>query len=406
MRTAQFENTWRQDASAETDRPIAPSDRIAAIDILRGIALFGVMAINVVTAFRVSIFEQFLPARMNEPWLDRVLRSILIVGIDLKAFALFSLLFGLGLAIQYDHLSASSRRMTLLIRRLAFLLLIGSFHLVLIWNGDILVEYAIAGFIVLAFLPGSVRLVTIAGICLLALFIAAPFLPPLASLPSPNWMTHHIAEAAHIYGSGRYTEILVFRIRELAAIAPLHVFIFPRTMALMLIGAVAWRCGLFLRGSRASSYLPFVAIVGILVGGSLTAALAAESLRLGWKANLSLDRLGVALLACGYGACIIWVSEKPCRQWFLTWAAPVGRMAFTNYLTQSLMFGWIFYGYGLGQFAKLGVAAALVIGIVVYVLQVAFSTFWLQRYHYGPVEWLWRSAMYGTWQPFRRLKAY
>jgi uncharacterized protein len=81
-------------------------------------------------------------------------------------------------------------------------------------------------------------------------------------------------------------------------------------------------------------------------------------------------------------------------------------MAFTNYLTQSLTFGWIFYGYGLGLFAKLGVAAALAIGIVVYVMQAAFSAFWLLNYNYGPVEWLWRSVMYATWQPFRRLKAY
>jgi uncharacterized protein len=89
--------------------PIAPSDRIVAIDIVRGIALFGVMAINVVTEFRVSIFEQFLPARTDGSRVDRTLHSILMVGIDLKAFALFSLLFGIGLAIQHDHLSASPR---------------------------------------------------------------------------------------------------------------------------------------------------------------------------------------------------------------------------------------------------------------------------------------------------------
>ena len=89
--------------------PIAPSDRIVAIDIVRGIALFGVMAINIATVFRVSIFERFLPARVDGTWLDRALYSILMAGIDLKAFALFSLLFGVGLAIQYDHLSAGSR---------------------------------------------------------------------------------------------------------------------------------------------------------------------------------------------------------------------------------------------------------------------------------------------------------
>src|SRR5262245_23669589 len=150
--------------SAGAERPVAPSDRIAAIDRVRGIALFGVMAINVVTEFRVSIFEQFLPAQNNGSWFDRALHSILMVGINLKAFALFSLLFGVGLAIQYDHLSASSRRTALLVRRLSFLMLIGGVHLSLIWNGDILLEYAIAGFVVLPFLFGSTRLLAIAGI--------------------------------------------------------------------------------------------------------------------------------------------------------------------------------------------------------------------------------------------------
>ncbi len=190
--------------AASSAGPIAPSDRIAAIDIVRGIALFGVMAINVATEFRVSIFERFLPDGLDGTWLDRALYSILMIGIDLKAFALFSLLFGVGLAIQYDHLSASSRRTALLVRRLAFLMLIGGVHLILIWNGDILFEYAIAGFVVLPFLFGPSRLPAIVGTALLAVFIISSFLPPIASMPSRSWMTHDVAEATRIYGSGGF----------------------------------------------------------------------------------------------------------------------------------------------------------------------------------------------------------
>src|SRR5882672_6138949 len=152
MATVQSGGTQFGLDAAFSASPIVPADRIAAIDIVRGIALFGVMAINVVTIFRVSIFERFLPTPMDGAWFDRALHSSLMIGIDLKAFALFSLLFGVGLAIQYDHLSASYRRTALLVRRLAFLLLIGAAHLVLIWNGDILFEYAIAGLVVLPFL--------------------------------------------------------------------------------------------------------------------------------------------------------------------------------------------------------------------------------------------------------------
>jgi uncharacterized protein len=382
--------------------PIAPSDRIVAIDIARGIALFGVMAINVATVFRVSIFERFLPDGLDGSWLDRALYSILMVGIDLKALALFSLLFGVGLAIQHDHLSASSRRPLLLVRRLAFLMLVGAVHLVLIWNGDILFEYAIAGFIVLPFLFCRLRILTIAGTALLAVFVASSFLPEVAPMPSRTWVTQNVAEAARVYGSGGFAEVLAFRVHELPAFLPLHASVFPRTVALMLIGAAAWRVGLFRIGSRASRFLPLVAAIGILAGGTLAVSHMTGWFRLGWRAELSLERLGSVLLACGYGAAIVWATMRTGPRKLLAWAAPIGRMALTNYLMQSMIFGWVFYGYGLGLFGKLGVAVALVIGIGVYVLQVAFSAYWLQHYFYGPVEWLWRSAMYGTRQPLRR----
>jgi uncharacterized protein len=388
--------------AASSAGPIAPSDRIAAIDIVRGIALFGVMAINVATVFRVSIFERFLPDGGDGTRLDRALYSILMVGIDLKAFALFSLLFGVGLAIQYDHLSAASRRTALLVRRLAFLMLIGAVHLVLIWNGDILFEYAIAGFVVLPLLFCRLWIVTIVGTALLAEFLVASFLPEIASMPSRAWMTRNVAVATRIYGSGGFAEVLAFRVHELPAFLPLHVFMFPRTVALMLIGAAAWRADLFRTGSRANQCLPLVAAIGLLAGGVLAVSQENGWLRLGWRAELSIERLSTALLACGYGAAIVWASNKARARKLLAWAAPIGRMAFTNYLMQSVIFGWVFYGYGLGLFGKLGVAAALAIGIGVYILQVVFSAYWLQHYLYGPVEWLWRSAMYGTRQPLRR----
>jgi uncharacterized protein len=381
--------------------PIAPADRIVALDVVRGIALFGVMAINVTTEFRVSIFEQFLHDHVDSGWLDRALHSFLMIGIDLKAFALFSLLFGMGLAIQHDHLSSHPQRITLLIRRLAFLMLVGGVHLLLIWNGDILFEYAIAGFIVVALLFGPSRLPAAVGLALLAVFIASPFLPPIATMPSRSWMMQTVAEATRVYGSGGFADVLAFRVRELSGLLPLHLFIFPRTVALMLIGAAVWRAGLFQRGSRASRWLPMAAAIGVGCGAALAAIHVNGLLDLGWRGQLSLERLGTVLLAFGYGASIIWAFEKTRARSLLAWAGPLGRMAFTNYVMQSVVFGWLFYGYGLGLFAKVGVAMALAIGSGVYAAQAIISAQWLLRYRFGPLEWLWRSAMYGAWQPFR-----
>src|SRR5436190_18083936 len=131
-------------ATALPSAPLTPKDRLAAIDVLRGLALFGVMAINLVFEFRVSIFEQFLPLNEIASPLDRAVEAFLDRAITLKAFALFSLLFGAGLAIQFERLPVK-RRVVLLLRRLVVLLAIGLLHMTLIWNGDILTEYALAG---------------------------------------------------------------------------------------------------------------------------------------------------------------------------------------------------------------------------------------------------------------------
>src|SRR5690242_5458091 len=159
----------RSEPVGRLTKPLDPTDRLAAIDILRGIALFGVMAINVVFEFRISIFQEFLrPDRTAAP-LDQIVERVLDQALELKAFALFSLLFGVGLAIQFDRLPAE-RRVMLLLRRLAVLLAIGLVHLSLIWDGDILTEYALAGLIVLPFLFGPRWLVGVSALAFLSLY--------------------------------------------------------------------------------------------------------------------------------------------------------------------------------------------------------------------------------------------
>src|SRR5450631_1084190 len=198
--------------------PLAPADRLAGLDILRGLALFGVMAINIVFEFRVSIFEQFLPSNKFTSPLDHAVEAFLDEFISLKAFALFSLLFGVGLAIQFDRLAAK-RRAVLLLRRLMVLLAIGLVHLTLIWNGDILTEYALAGLVVLPFLFGPRWLLGTAGLLFLGLYLTL-FLNRLVPLPDTNWLAAHIVEARRVYGNGSFSEVLSFRIGELRAIAP------------------------------------------------------------------------------------------------------------------------------------------------------------------------------------------
>ncbi|MEA2890520.1 MAG: uncharacterized protein QOI05_1313 [Bradyrhizobium sp.] len=398
--------TGGQASDLTSQGPIAPSQRIEAIDVLRGLALFGVIAINVVFEFRVDIFEQFLPASGSLPATDRALKRFLAVAVEMKAFALFSLLFGAGLAMQFDRLANHPRRVALLVRRLVVLLLIGAVHLFLIWNGDILVEYAVAGLIVLPLLFGPRWLMLVAATASLVFFVAMPLLPPVVEFPSQLWIRDHIAQAASAYGNGGFPEVLAFRIREIPAIFPLHVLIFPRTIALFLFGALAWRSGILRRAQDHGCLLFGIAIGGVLCGGALT--LAAESYATfgwSWRAREAIERLGTAVLASGYAAAVIGLAGIPSGKRMLAWAAPVGRMAFSNYLGQSVILGWIFYGYGFGLFGRASVTAALAIGVSVYAAQVGISAWWLRRYRYGPVEWLWRSLMYGSRQPMALRRA-
>ena len=114
------------------------------------------------------------------------------------------------------------------------------------------------------------------------------------------------------------------------------------------------------------------------------------------------QRLGGVVLAAGYAALVLAIMAKPAGAKLLGFAAPVGRMAFSNYLAQSLVLGIVFYGYGLGLFGRTGVTAALLIALAVYAAQAAISAWWLNRWRYGPLEWLWRSLMYGKPQPMRQ----
>jgi uncharacterized protein len=383
---------------ATPPRPTSPTERIDAIDVLRGLALLGVLAINVVMEFRVSIFEQFLFPKPPASPIDSVVGTILTLAVESKAFALFSLLFGAGLAIQFERLANSERRTLLLVRRLAVLLAFGLIHLCLIWNGDILTEYALAGLIVLPFLFGPRWLLVFAALGFLGLYLAMQAFPPPGLWPGTAALAQDVVEAHRIYPTGGFLDVLAFRLREIPLIVPLHVYIFPRTIGLFLLGALAWRSGILRNPPRRQLFSIAAACIG---PGAALILFHAGRFSAGGQIGALAEPLGTILLALGYGAAIIGIANLERGKMLLGWAAPLGRMAFTNYIAQSIVFGGIFYGYGLGLFGQLGVMSALGIGLAVYFIQVLVSAWWLGRYRYGPVEWLWRTLMYGAAQPMR-----
>ena len=377
---------------------VPPDDRIEAIDVIRGLTLFGVLIVNLVTEFRVSIFQQFLAHGSASVDFDVVVERIVSIGFESKAFCLFALLFGVGLGIQYDRLSGSGRPLYWLARRLGILLALGLIHLLFVWNGDILVEYALAGFVVLPLLLLRSTGLLLAALAFLAVYAVGPLFYS-APWPDADTLRAHVASANQVYSAGTLPEIWLFSLKELPLLLSLHIFAFPRTLALFAFGIFLWRVG-FLKGARDFQDETFTAaILGILAGAALTVADALGSLRNMGASRQLLAALAPVLLALGYGATLFALAHLSATRRFLSTFAPLGRMAFTNYVLQSVIFGFIFFGFGLGQFGRMGAAAAFALGITVYIAQLALSQWWLRRYRFGPIEWLWRTLMYGAIQP-------
>jgi uncharacterized protein len=371
---------------------IEAGQRFDSIDIMRGLALFGVLIVNLVTEFRVSIFSQFLSGPEHPDALDRAVGLFVHYGLELKAFALFSFLFGLGLALQFERLSGTGKPLYWLSRRLLALLAFGLVHLLLIWNGDILTEYAVAGLIVLPLLKASRKVLAAAAIALFVLYLALPALPPIVAWPDASWLQAHIAEANRVYGAGSWLEVIRFNLQELPALLPLHVTIFPRTLGLFVLGILAWRSGLFARPAEHKTVIFYL-------GWALGVAGVAMSFA---GASGPVSMMAPVCLALAFAAMIVYAVEFTRMRAPLRRFTAIGRMAFTNYIAQSIIFGLVFFGYGLGQFGKLRAAPVFAMGLAVYAAQVQLSKYWLRRYRFGPIEWLWRTLMYGRRQPMKR----
>ena len=301
------------------------------------------------------------------------LESVFRIFIEFKAVTIFSFLFGVGIGIQSGRGRHSG---TFLIRRFLVLLLIGIVHATLIWNGDILVLYAICGLLVIPLLRLQTGTLAILGALI---FVGAAvgffynFDPSTAALKAQG------EAATRLYAHGTWLEILQFRWEETVHfLGPLTLAFLPRTVGLILLGVAAWRADLLT--GREELRLPiFLGAVALGFAGN----------RLDIE---EIESFGTAFAL----AVLVLMTVRRSR-----YLAAAGQMALTNYLTQSLVFSFVFYGFGLGLMGKLSVPQTSLLAIVFYVFQILFSRLWLDRFCFGPAEWLWRSLTYGQRQPMR-----
>lgn len=398
--------------------PIRPEERVEALDIIRGFALFGVLLANLQGWFRTYPLKVTLHAPAWPGTADVLAEYARAIVIDSKFFSLFSMLFGAGLAIQMERAEARSKHpYRLLTRRLGILFALGVAHIVLLWMGDILHTYAVAGLLLLFFLRRKVKTIAIWSACLFALPLVLSIIVAVVQyvrgtphVPrDESEVRAMIQEGVSIYGQGDWLTIARFRIKDyfiwIGDLGPAGVHAF----SMFLIGLAAWKRGVLKRPSEHIPLLKRAIACGLIIGVPITVYfLVMNVLRptvgpLAWfnRAAMGIIPLAITSIALFYGAGILLLLQRPWGRARLAPLGPMGRMALTNYLLQSVFCSFIFYGFGLGLYDKIGPAGGVLIAVAIYTFELFLSRFWMRRFRFGPVEWLWRSLTYWKMQPMR-----
>jgi uncharacterized protein len=409
METSPHTGPW-----AATSGPISAGERVVVADVLRGFALFGILVVNM-TAFKSPIFGD--PGTPDGP-LDEAASWIIAAFFQTKFYVLFSFLFGYGLSVQMAR--AAARGVPLVprfLRRLLGLFLIGVAHALLLYVGDILVTYALLGVILLlmrnvgdrVLLAVAVGLVTLTALLLALGGAVVAVLPPeaLGDASSGAALREEGERAAEGY-RGSPAEVISQRASEYPATLAFVLFgQGPTALAMFLLGLWAGRRRLFEKAAEYRALLRRVLVLGLFfgLGGGIvwatTQAAVGFDLTAGFLFAGAVSFATAPLLSGAYAAAIVLLHGRPAWRRRLDVLAPVGRLALTNYLLQSLVGAFIFTGYGLGLFGGLGAAGGLALSVAIFAGQIPLSAWWLRRFDFGPAEWLLRSFTYRRIQPIR-----
>ena len=390
-------------------KPVAPEERIRALDLLRGWAMFGVLWSNLNGDYATS---------KPVSGLDHALSWAQTNLLESRFYSLLILLFGIGFGIQLTRAdrNAVDLRSTYY-RRTAALLVIGIVHGTLIWGGDILTIYSLVAFALVMFRTASTKRILIAA---LLLFFIGPIIVSEAMYLSGLRIVLPCSSCGStaIYAHGTWLQIEHARVGDyLQWLGRWGLSSYVTVLASFLMGLWAVKSGYLRRvidDPRTTRRLLVVALAAAAIGyarwqwadnlwprgqapRNSDAAFAfayfqLETLR--WYVLRLFDWATVGG-AVTYACVLLLIWQRPRGERLLQPLAATGRMALTTYLTQSIVCTLLFYGYGLGWYGSVGFTGMLLITVILFGCQMAVSTWWLARFRYGPVEWVWRTLTYG-----------
>lgn len=395
--------------------------RMRHLDVLRGFALLGILLVNFewfarpVQAFALGAEPGLTGLNLAADWLVQVLA-------EGKFYPLFSMLFGAGFALMAERaMKREAPFWGLYLRRLLFLGLFGLAHMLLVWAGDILLVYSLTAFVmVLLFRNTPVRRMwkwALAFIFLPVLIMwagalsieSARFDPAMHAELTETFeqdLRDHrqsVEQAAAVHAEGSWSENLEQRVEDMVFALTHAIFWVPPVLGFFLIGRWLIVTGRLTRPDEHRPWFRRWRARGLMLGLPM-AVLAAVSLH---DTNLMIPTIRVSIgmtlaTIAGLLLSLAYLSVVTLAERTLSFLAPAGRMALTNYLLQSVFWTWMLYGHGLGLWGQVPRSAQLVLAIAFFALQVLASRWWLERFRFGPAEWLWRTLTYWRIQPMRR----
>ncbi len=402
--------------------------RIVTLDILRGFAVLGILAMNIQSfALPSSIYVD--PQAGGGNPVDNIISYLIgFIFFEGKMRGLFSLLFGASMMLFIERAHAAGQNpVTSQLRRLFWLGILGLLHMFLIWDGDILFLYAVVGsaaMLVRSWHPNKLIIVAIALFAMGVVFNASSRIEKTtlemaiydgsATTEQKNTYAEntkelktYAAEEREIYAYS-YPAMVKYRLTEEWSLPAIYViYTFLETMPLMMLGIAFYQNG-FLTGvwenSRYSKITWQYLGSGAILSGMLAIMLVAYDFRpsLTFTTHRVFNVIPQYLMTIGYAALfILWAKRSA-----LTLAggrmAAVGRMAFTNYIMTSIIMTSLFNGYGMAYWGKYNLAQLWLFVIGTWLVMLLWSKPWLNHFQYGPLEWLWRSLAKGQMQPMRR----
>ncbi|MFC3712479.1 DUF418 domain-containing protein [Sphingoaurantiacus capsulatus] len=406
--------------------------RYQSLDAVRGFAVLGILLMNIV-GMGLPAFAYMNPTVAGgDSGANLVAWALAYVLVDGKMRALFTLMFGASLLLIADAAEGKSPGAAgTHYRRMFWLLLFGMIHAWAIWFGDILVTYALAGSLAFLFRNMPPRRMIGTGLVILGLLMAWNFMGhfhfvqmrALAEAPgaAPElvaaWKTAYAelapsgAAVAREIAGYRGGVMDVFHIRAETVIF-FQTFLIPtnfvwEALGFMCIGMALFRLGFFTGAWETRTYAKLAAVL-IPVGIVFGAPLAGKLWMVRWDpvTTFATDALAIPVhlaMGIGYAAVVIAIVKSGALKGAVERLAAAGRMAFTNYLGASLITTTLFYGYGFGLYGRFERAELYWVVFSVWAFQLTFSKPWLDRFNYGPFEWLWRSLVKMELQPMRRI---